>query len=551
MDDKTKKSLKEQALGGAAIETVSRFGNAVKEHVEAYANKGYFDIKYQGTKRKMHINELKKQGINVRNIRNARSLKSISEIKNSPHNSIKQKAGFTAEIKTVAKANAEHIIRRDGIRTVRTDDLEKQIDSKGRIIGGMNDQTFDLVDTDYSGKIINGTQRQMKYLGDTGTICAKKLLGNNFNKYREKNAPIEIPADFYKDAKKEFDRQINEVKKNIKNAKKAGNKDLLESHEKRLKKIEDTKKLVEEGEKLTDKKAKVDNTEAKYAAKHPGISTAKEVVKVAHKAGIQQAKIGAIMSGSIAIIKNFVACAKGEIEPKEAAIEVAKDTGTGVAFSYATAFSGAVIKGTMQNASSGFIKSLSKTSLPAQMVSTTINVSKAMKEFISGEITSTQCIEQLGEDGFGELGAAMYSTIAVAAVHNVGSTALTVIAGAAGATIGYMAAVAVYQELKNALTEYQLAKEERIRVEKECNEAIEMILSYRKEMNENVEKYMTEHLETFNSGFAAMDEAIAENDVNGYLAGNAQIQELLGHEIQFRTQEEFDDLMTSDIDFKL
>jgi hypothetical protein len=274
-------------------------------------------------------------------------------------------------------------------------------------------------------------------------------------------------------------------------------------------------------------------------------------VKVAHKAGVQQAKIGAAMSGSISIIKNFVACVKGEVEPKDAAIEVAKDTGTGAAFSYATAFSGAVVKGAMQNASSGYIRTLSKTSLPTQMVSTTLNVGKVMKKYLVGEITGAQCIEQLGEDGFGELGAAMYSTIAVAAVQGVGNTALTIVAGAAGASVGYMAAVAVYQELATSLKEYELAKEERKRIEAECAEAVILIREYREDMIASYEKYFTEHLTDFKNGMDAMDQAIAEGDVDGFLASNAQIQSALGHTIQFTSQQEFDDLMLSDEDFKL
>lgn len=550
MDKEHKEKVKKKALQGAAVETVGRFGSAVKEHIEAYANKGYFDVKHQGEKRKELINTLKEQGVDVRKLRNAKSLKSISEIKNN--NNTKQKAGFAAEVKTTAKANADHIIKRDGRRTVRTDDLEKQIDSHGRSIGGINDQTFDLVDIDSSGRIIDSTQRQMKFVGKNGTECArKKLLSSHFDKYREQKAPIEIPADYYSDAIVEFDRQIAEAKSNIADAKAKGNSKLVKEHEERLQKIKDTKKLVEEGKKLTADNAKVKDGEAQEAAKNPLYSTAKDVAKVAHNAGIQQAKIGAVMSGSISIVKNFVACAKGEVEPKDAAVEVAKDTGTGAAFSYATAFLGAVVKGAMQNASSGYVRALSKTSLPTQMVTTTVNVAKVMKKYISGEITGTQCIEQLGEDGFGELGAAMYSTMAVSAVAGVGNTALTIIAGAAGASVGYMAAVAVYQELKTSLVEYQLAVEERERIEAECAEAVLMIREYREQMIAAYEQYFTEYLEAFRNGVDAMDAAMIEGDVNGFLGVNAQIQIALGRKPQFRTQDEFDDLMLSDESFKL
>ena len=59
------------------------------------------------------------------------------------------------------------------------------------------------------------------------------------------------------------------------------------------------------------------------------------------------------------------------------------------------------------------------------------------------------------------------------------------------------------------------------------------------------------YFDTFNNGFAQMDKAIVEGDIHGYVSGNVKIQELLGKEIQFRTPEEFDDLMLSDENFKL
>lgn len=80
----------------------------------------------------------------------------------------------------------------------------------------------------------------------------------------------------------------------------------------------------------------------------------------------------------------------------------------------------------------------------------------------------------------------------------------------------------------------------------EAEEAVRLICEYRTEMNTAVEQYMSEHLEVFDEGFRAMDEAIIKNDANGFIAGNTMIQETLGHEIQFRSQKEFDDLMPSD-----
>lgn len=523
MDKEQKEKVKKKALQGAAVETVGRFGSAVKEHLVAFSGKD----REAGTE-------------------TTRSLKSVSKSKVDPEfkkTNIKQQAGFSAEVKSVAKENVDKIIHGSDKRASRTDDVSRQVDSSGRSIGGTNDQLFDLVEMNADGTIVEGTARQLKFVGGDPKECAKKLLDKKYDKYRDSDVPIEIPKDFYDKVQADYAERISKLDKQIKTAEAKGDTELVEKLQKQKDKVETTSKNL--------RQSNVSNEEAIFARKHPGLSTAKDVAKVAHKAGVQQAKIGAVMSGSISIVKNFVACAKGEVEPKDAAVKVVKDTGTGAAFSYATAFSGAVVKGAMQNASSGYVRALSKTSLPTQMVTTTVNVAKVMKKYISGEITGTQCIEQLGEDGFGELGAAMYSTIAVAAVQGVGNTALTIVAGAAGASIGYMAAVAVYQELSTSLKEYELAVERRKQIEAECAEAVVLLRQYREEMIASYEKYFTEHLTDFKNGMDAMDRAIEEGDVDGLLASNAQIQSALGRKIQFTSQQEFDDLMLSDEDFKL
>ena len=64
-------------------------------------------------------------------------------------------------------------------------------------------------------------------------------------------------------------------------------------------------------------------------------------------------------------------------------------------------------------------------------------------------------------------------------------------------------------------------------------------------------KCLDKHLKTFEHGFAMMDKAIEDNDSNGYIKGNAEIQKTLGYYAQFRNQKEFDELMDSDINFKL
>ena len=523
MEEKKRKRLITKALQGAAKEVVDRFGSAVKEHIVSFSGRD-----------------------NENETISKRSLKSISKSKVNPEykkQNLKQQAGFSAEVKAAARDSAEAIINHSDIKTVRTDDLQKQTDMKGRSVGGTNDQLFDLVETDPSGIIVEGSARQVKFIGGTAEECANKLLNKKYDKYRDNDVPIEVPSDFFSEVKNQLETEKKKLDDEIRDARQKKDIDRIKQLKNKRLKVEKTEKNL--------RQSSVSNADAMEARIHPGVSVAKDVAKVANRAGMEQAKVGAIISGSISIVKNVVACMKGTKEPLDAAKSVAKDIGAGAAVSYVSAFSGSVIKGAMQNATSSYVRGLSRTNLAAGLVTTAKDIAITMSRYIKGEITGVQCVEELGEQGFGEIGAAMFSTIAVSAVKGVGSAAVKVVAGMAGSTLGYAAAVAVYKEISTSLKEYEAAKEERVRIEAESREALDLILQYRMEMKEGTERYFQKHLSTFGNAFSEMDQAIIDDDVDGFLSGNAEIQKLLHHDVQFSNQAEFDTLMRSSEDFIL
>lgn len=108
------------------------------------------------------------------------------------------------------------------------------------------------------------------------------------------------------------------------------------------------------------------------------------------------------------------------------------------------------------------------------------------------------------------------------------------------------------QTLKEALKEQKLAREERIRIEAECEASILKIKQFRQEMTDTVEDYLEDYMLAFNAGFNLMDEGIAENDGEKYIQGNILMQNKLGYDTQFKNIEEFCSLMDNDEEtFKL
>ncbi len=514
----TIEGIERAAIEGASAEVIQRYGSAIKQHYVAYSGVD---------------NEAGREL--------SKGLKSISKSKvnNKDYDrNIKQQAGFSAEVKSTARKNAKKIIDGESTRTIRTDD-------RGRV----NDPLYDHVEVDVMGNIIEGSGSQMKFVGNTPEELLAKLNGKKFQKYIDADALLDIADDDY-DALMGvngnpgiIDQKIEKLKKQMEHAEKEGNTELAKTKRSQIDKYNRIKKNL--------RKSGLTKKEAIFARQHPVLSTMKDVTQVAHQAGKEQAKYGAIISGSISMIKNMVSCIKGEISGEEAAQNIIVDTGEGAAMSYVTAFAGSVLKGGMQNAPSTYLRTLSKTNLPAVLITTTCSIGKTLHRYMQGDIDGVECIEELGEKGVGEIGSAMFASIGGAVVPSTAPFVLGVIGGIAGATFGYAAASAIYQELATTLKNAKLAHEERLLIEKECAEAIAMIRNYRKEMDEMVSRYLSENIQIFNNSFSEMDKAILENDSDGFIKGNLEIQKAMGKEVQFTNQNEFDLFMDSNISLKL
>jgi len=112
-------------------------------------------------------------------------------------------------------------------------------------------------------------------------------------------------------------------------------------------------------------------------------------------------------------------------------------------------------------------------------------------------------------------------------------------------------AIKVVKTCRDSVSEYQEAKEERIRIQSECDEQIRMLTEYREDIEKEVSVYLISNLIVFDEAFEQMDAAKLNGNSNAYIGANAKIQKQLGKDMQFHSQDEFDGLMDSDEDFKL
>lgn len=513
--DNKKKGLLNAAIVGGTYETTQKYGDAVKQHFVAYSGRD---------------NET---GINL-----VKGLKDIAEGKINPDyefQNISQQSGFAAEVKEVARSNTEAIINGDSTRKIRTDDL-----------GRVNDQLYDTLTIDKNGNIIDGTGEQIKFLGSSkddpkGLGNTKrafdKLSSKEFKKYLDNDAKIVVPPEQYQGILQEADAEINKLSSQLDKLKNSGKTEEFTKIENRIK---DLKKLKE-----NLKKASLTTDEAREARLNPKLSTAKDVLKLSHRAGLDAAQTASLIGGSVSIVKNITAVFKNEKNTGEAVRDVALDTGKAGALGYGTGFAGSIIKGAMQNSESTYIRALSKTNIAGTTVNIAITSAKILSNYFNGKIDGVQCLEMLGQEGVGMVASAMFATIGQIAIP------IPVVGGLIGGMIGYALSSASYGLLLGALQEKELAHKERIYIESVCAEYIKMIHEYRLEVEKIINQYLSNKLEVFNESFKGIKNALEIGDVDLFIESTNKITENFGKKPAFSNMNEFDKIMLTKTTIKI
>lgn len=522
MADKDKEKQKQDDLiragiAGASYETVQRYGAAAKEHFVAYAGSD-----------------------NENGIMLQKSLKSVKEQATNKEYAFsirQQKAGWAAEVKDTANTNADNIIKGKSSRKIRHDDLPNT---------PANHPLFDHVEIDADGNIIAGSGTQMKFIGGaaadpTGTGNAeralKKLQSKDFQKYIDNDVKIEVPKDEYQQMMDKASEEIGKLQQQLEKAKVNGNVATIEKLEKKINNLEKLKKNL--------KPSTLTRKQALEAVDSPALSTAKSVAKISHEAGIKTAETAALIAGSVSMVRNIVATYKGEIEADEAALNIAKDTAESAVVGYGTGFAGSAIKGAMQNSKSQYTRALAKTNVAGTIVAVTVSVSKTMSRYFKGEIDGTECLETLGEQGTGMIASSMFTVIGQAVIP------IPIVGGLIGSMIGYTLSSATYGILTSSLKEAKIAHEERIAIEKACEEHIKLIREYRVQMNAIIEEYLADSMEIFNESFDGIKAALAIGDIDLLIESANSITDALGGNKPFETMEDFDKKMLSGATFVL
>lgn len=454
-----------------------------------------------------------------------RSLKDIANYKINPEfeeQNLKQQAGYSAEISSVAKKNAENIINNNQGRYARTDD-----------IGRVNDQFVDIIYSDGSGI-------QMKMIGNSPQGCLDGLAKVEYEKYLYANkvTKIEIPKEYFADVKILCDSKIQNLAEQIQTMQEKGvSPEAIEKVKRQLEKYKLIKEKISESELTIG--------EALEARQNPEKYTYKQMAGISHRAGLRGAAFGAGIGGAVSLVKNLFAVYKDEKELKEALKDTSLDTIKGGMIGYATAFGGSFVSAFMQNHEKVLVRTLGKSSLPSMIVTVSVETTKSFYGYFKGDIDAVQLAQNLGEKGTGLANSALFAAATQAIIP------IPVVGAMIGGMLGYMLNSMFYQGVMDSLKEAKIQRIERMRIEAECEFLLSEILNYRKEMEEIIERYFSEHLGFFNESFNGLDKALGLNDTNGVILAANEITRKLGSKTQFETFAEFKTFMNSEEKFNL
>ncbi|MCQ2860190.1 hypothetical protein JT059_03440 [Helicobacter pylori] len=456
---------------------------------------------------------------------------------------INQQAGYSAEIKEQAHVNAHNILAGKRERIVQYDNLSSGQKAQIKKLipnyatPSKNHEIVDYISVDEKGNVILSTATQSKFVGKNGAECFEKFLSKDYEKYLKNGMKMEIPKDFFGDFQKEANIKIKSLESQI--AKQKGLGDFQKAAH-----LEEKRQYCKTIKAHT-RPARVAKGEAIEARLNPNLSTAKDVTRVSHQAGMNVAQTGALIGGWVSAITNIYECIANGKDPMKALKHTLVATAKGGALSYGSAFASSSLGGLMQSSANKIIQSLGKGSVPAMIVGACVANATILGHYFSGKIDKTELLKQLGKAN-----TTLISSGAMAVAGQV-LIPIPVVGALVGGFVGAILSETCFNAFLKDREEAKLAHQRRIEIEKECREFIKLLEIYQNQFKEVFERYFHETTKFFNQNFDELERVLYAGDADLAIGVNNKIQERLGQKPLFNNTQEFWELITSNKDIRM
>lgn len=394
----------------------------------------------------------------------------------------------------------------------------------------------------YTGQILTLTkaEAQMKYGNDwTNHLAETDHRISLEQRYEETKDNPWLSNDDIKSSSNSSDN-LEVVSRKFNNAKRnRSNEDF----------VTDNDYLEKTGVELSDegKRKAIDSEKrAKNALKRRDRHNAtKNALKTGHNAGKAAAKNAGITTITMSGIMNIVDVIKGEKSADDAIADTIADSGKAAATGYVMGNGLTTLSHTLSNSSSDFLRALSESNVPGKVITAVMVTGETLKRYGNGEITTQECLIELGNRSLNFATAGYSMAIGQALIP------VPVIGAAVGALVGSAITSDYYNQLIAKLESKEIEHQERLRIMQECEKAKMEARAFRHELENYLDAYFYDYQTCFDEALYTIYTAFENGDADGVIAGANQITRKLGGKVDFNNMDEFIDFLDDDSTFIL
>lgn len=378
---------------------------------------------------------------------------------------------------------------------------------------------------------------------------AKERYGDDWQKYVAESDHIKPVEKIFDEIKNNPWLTIDDVKRGV------NSKDNLEvvsrkyNNAKRSRTnqeyVEDLEYLKEKGIKISkvgkEKALEQGEKAEKYLDNQFKQTSVKNMVNTGHSAGKLAAQSAMGTAATMSGVMNIVAVINGEKDVEEALIDVAKDTGKATVTGYAVGNGLTVVAHSLSYSSSQFVRALVESNVPGKIITAVMATGDTLKRFGNGEITTEECILEIGEKGLN------LATIGYSSAIGQTLIPIPVVGAAVGALVGSVVTSKCYRALIDNLQSKNYECEERRRITAECEMMARKIEEYRLQMESYLDTYFQEYRSCFDEAFYEINMGIQMGDADEIISGANRITRQFRGNVYYENTKEFRKFLKSDI----
>ena len=270
------------------------------------------------------------------------------------------------------------------------------------------------------------------------------------------------------------------------------------------------------------------------------VAVVKNIAGTFHESGKAAAFNGGATCLAMSSIMNITAVINGEKSLDDALADTVVDTGKTAAMSYVTGGGLTTLSHTFSKSSSSFVSALAKSNIPGNVITAVMLTGKTITKYINGEISTQQCLLELGEKGLS------FATMPYSMAVGQTIIPIPIVGAAVGALVGSMLTSSLFSGLMERLQEKELEHQERLRIIAECERVMQAERKFRDELEGYINAYFKEYRSCFDDALAMIDKSFQSGDADGIIAGANQITRKLGGKVHYDNMQEFEEFLLSD-----